>query len=159
MTTRPRWLSDSEMRAWLGYRRMRNLLDPRIDRDLQTMSELSEQDYDVLSHLSSIDGHRARLTELSARLRWSRSRLSHHLGRMEKRDLVTREVDPADGRGAVVALTDTGRTAIETAAPGHVASVRRHFIDLLSPEQIEVLGDIAETVLSRLRTEDPPPGG
>lgn len=156
--TNVRWLSDAEMRAWLGYRRMRNLLDPCIDRDLQDTANLSEQDYDVLSHLSDIDGHRVRLTELSARLRWSRSRLSHHLSRMEKRRLVARETAPGDGRGAVVVLTATGHAAIVAAAPGHVASVRRHFIDLLTAEQVRVLGDIADTVLDGLRAEAAEPG-
>ncbi|MFC7644550.1 hypothetical protein ACFQX6_30495 [Streptosporangium lutulentum] len=40
--------------------------------------------------------------------------------------------------------------AIEAAAPDHVESVRRHLIDLLTREQIEVLGDISDTVLTKL---------
>lgn len=145
--TEPRWLSDTEMRAWLGYRRMRRLLDLRINRDLAADAGLSEQDYDVLSILSELPDPAIRVGELSERLLWTRSGLSRHLGRMEQRGLVTREDDPDDARGTVVALTETGRGAIRDAAPGHVDSVRRHLIDRLTPAELRALGDIAEKVL------------
>jgi DNA-binding MarR family transcriptional regulator len=157
------WLDDAEMRAWLGYRRMRLLLDLQVSRDLAENSRLSEADYDVLSNLSGTDGHRQRLSELSAHMRWSKSRLSHHLTRMQQRGLVTREDHPSDGRGAVIMLTDAGWQAIRDAAPRHVESVRRHFIDRLTDEQIRVLGDIADAVVEHLddvptRPASPAPG-
>ncbi|CAM3174747.1 MarR family winged helix-turn-helix transcriptional regulator [Stackebrandtia soli] len=150
MNDAPRWLDDDEMRAWLGYRRMRQLLDARIDKDLADEARLSGRDYDVMSQLGDDPDSRVRVGDLSAALRWSRSRLSHHLTRMETRGLVRREDDPEDGRGAWIALTDAGRASLVAAAPGHVASVRRHLIDLLTPEQVRVLGDIAEVVLPPL---------
>lgn len=138
------------MRAWLGYRRMRLLLDLQVSRDLAEDSGLSDADYDVLSNLSETEGHRLRLSELSAHMRWSKSRLSHHLTRMQQRGLVTREEHPSDGRGAVIVLTGDGWRAIRSAAPKHVESVRRHFIDRLTDEQIRVLGDIADAVVGHL---------
>jgi DNA-binding MarR family transcriptional regulator len=139
------------MRAWLGYRRMRLLLDLQISRDLAENSGLSEADYDVLSNLSERDGQRMRLSELSAHMLWSKSRLSHHVTRMQQRGLVDRQECPSDERGAVLVLTKAGRQAIRTAAPPHVESVRQHFIDLLSDEQIQVLGDIADTIVNHHR--------
>jgi DNA-binding MarR family transcriptional regulator len=59
--------------------------------------------------------------------------------------------DEADARGAFVVLTDAGWKAIKAAAPGHVESVREHFIDLLTAEEIRVLGDISERVVEHLR--------
>lgn len=153
----PRWLDPAEDRAWRGYRRMRALLDLQVNRDLARDAGLSEPDYDVLSNLSETEGHRWRLSDLAARMLWSKSRLSHHLTRMQQRGLVTREDCPEDGRGAVVVLTDGGLRAIQAAAPDHVASVRRHLIDLLSSDQIAVLGDITETVLGHLATQDQQP--
>jgi DNA-binding MarR family transcriptional regulator len=143
------------MRAWLGYRRMRLLLDLQVSRDLAEDSGLS--DYDVLSNLSETDGHRLRLSELSAHMRWSKSRLSHHLTRMQQRGLVRRQEHPSDGRGAVIVLTGEGWRAIRSAAPKHVESVRRHFIDRLTDEQIRVLGDIADAVVGHL--DNAPAGG
>jgi DNA-binding MarR family transcriptional regulator len=145
-----RWLTDAEMRAWLGYRRMFLLLNAAVNRDLARDSGLSEPDYDVLSNLSSAPDHRGRLSELAARMLWSQSRLSHHISRMEQRGLVRREDCESDARGSVIVLTKQGLRTIEKAAPHHVESVRRHIIDALSPEQIKALGDITETVVSHL---------
>ncbi|NUW35034.1 winged helix-turn-helix transcriptional regulator [Nonomuraea sp. SMC257] len=150
----PRWLDDDEFRAWIGYRRMRLLLDAQVNQDLTRESGLSAPDYDVLSALTSSEGHRRRLTELADRMLWSKSRLSRHIGRMEQRGLVAREGCETDARGSVIVLTEQGLRTIQEAAPGHVASVRRHLIDLLSPEQIDVLGTIAETVLARLAPDE-----
>jgi DNA-binding MarR family transcriptional regulator len=149
----PRWLDDAEDRAWRGYRRMRTLLHARILRDLAGEAGLSGPDYDVLSHVSESPGHRARLGELAERMAWSRSRLSHHLTRMERRGLVTRQDCPSDGRGAFVVLTDAGLRVIQAAAPGHVASVRRNFIDLLSSEQLDALTRITDTVVGHLTAD------
>lgn len=145
-----RWLDESEMRAWLGYRRMHLLLNARVNRDLARDSGLSEPDYDVLSNLSAAADRRGRLSELATRMLWSQSRLSHHISRMEQRGLVAREECESDGRGSVIALTTHGLRTLQKAAPEHVMSVRRHVIDLLTPEQIEALGDISETVVAHL---------
>jgi DNA-binding MarR family transcriptional regulator len=151
----PCWLDQAEDRAWRGYLRMRTLLHARILRDLAREAGLSGPDYDVLSHVSESPGHRARLGELAERMAWSRSRLSHHLTRMERRGLVTRQDCPSDGRGAFVVLTEAGFQVIQAAAPGHVASVRRHFIDLLSRDQLEALTRITDTVVGHLAQDQP----
>ncbi|GAA1596177.1 MarR family transcriptional regulator [Actinomadura kijaniata] len=150
MTSEPRWLDEAEYRAWLGYRRMRLLLDAQVSRDLAADSGLSMPDYDVLSALSEAPDHRWRLTRLADRMLWSKSRLSRHVARMEQRGLVRREECPDDGRGAAIALTGEGLRAIREAAPDHVGSVRRHFIDLLTPEQVAALAGIAGVVLDHL---------
>jgi DNA-binding MarR family transcriptional regulator len=148
------WLDEREARAWRGYRRMRALLDLQIARDLARDSGLSDADYDVLSDLSDTPGHRLRLIELAHQMLWSKSRLSHHIDRMERRGLVRREADPNASRGVVVALTSGGLRTITTAAPHHVESVRRHFIDLLTARQIDALGDTAARVVRHLNALD-----
>ncbi|GIF71047.1 MarR family winged helix-turn-helix transcriptional regulator [Asanoa siamensis] len=151
-----RWLTDDEMRAWLGYRRLRTLLDLQITRDLAADSGLSDADYDVLSTLGDAPAHRMRLGELAASIRWSVSRLSHHVSRMHQRGLVTRDDCETDGRGATVVLTDAGWATIQAAATRHVASVRRHFIDLLDPADLAALTTIAGKVLTHLDEVTPP---
>lgn len=149
----PRWLDEREQRAWRGYRRMRRLLDLELSRQLMRDAGLSEPDYDVLSDLSETPDQRLRLSELADRMLWSRSRLSHHLSRMQQRGLVRREECATDGRGSVVVLTPEGRRAIEAAAPGHVAAVRRHLIDLLTPDEIAALDALTHRVIARLTTD------
>jgi len=96
-----------------------------------------------------------RLSELAASMQWSASRLSHHVSRMEQRGLVVRTDCDSDGRGAFVVLTPAGYVAIEQAAPGHVASVRRHLIDLLTPEQLAALTDIGENIIDHFGEQRP----
>ncbi|MFG2233208.1 MarR family winged helix-turn-helix transcriptional regulator [Streptomyces sp. NPDC048723] len=146
----PRWLTESEQDAWYAWRRMFPLVNAEIARDLTQDSGLSEADYDVLSVLGSTNGHRMRISALAELMRWSRSRLSHQLTRMEQRGVVRREEVATDGRGAEVVLTDAGVTMITEAAPLHVESVRRHLIDALTPEQLRTLAEVGETLHERL---------
>ncbi|MEU7175730.1 MULTISPECIES: MarR family winged helix-turn-helix transcriptional regulator [Micromonospora] len=146
----PRWLDEQENRAWRGYRRMRRLLDLELARELMQDAGLSEPDYDVLSDLSETPEQRLRLSELADRMLWSRSRLSHHISRMQQRGLVSREECATDGRGSVVVLTPAGRRAVEAAAPGHVAAVRRHLIDRLTPAEVAALGTLSQRVIDHL---------
>lgn len=145
-----RWLTSAEYRAWIGYRRMRARLELQLARDLATDSGLSGPDYDVLSTVSDAAGRRMRLSDLAARMLWSKSRLSHQITRMQQRGLVSREKCAEDGRGSFVGLTRAGWQAIQAAAPPHVASVREHFIDLLTAGEIDTLAAISEKVLRHL---------
>jgi len=150
-----RWLTAPQERAWRRYRRMRTLLDLQIARDLNKDSGLSETDYDVLSTLSEKPEGRWRARDLAAQLLWSTSRLAHHVGRMEQRGLVARQPCPGDARGALFSLTEQGRAALDQAAPLHVASVRRHIIDLLTPGEIAALDTIAGKVITHLAGQLP----
>jgi DNA-binding MarR family transcriptional regulator len=145
-----RWLTAREERAWRGYTRMQAQLSARLHRNLLRSTGLSLPDYEVLVHLSEAPEGRLRSFQLSAALQWEKSRLSHHLRRMQARDLVTRQECRTDGRGAFVVITPAGRAAIEAAAPAHVADVRGAVIDVLTPAQLDALAEISEAVLRRL---------
>jgi DNA-binding MarR family transcriptional regulator len=145
-----RWLTAPQQRAWRRYRRMRALLDLQIARDLSQDSGLSEADYDVLSTLSESPDGRWRAGDLAARLLWSTSRLAHHVGRMEHRGLIARQSSADDGRAALISLTDHGWATLKEAAPLHVASVRRHMMDLLTAGEAATLSTIAGKVISHL---------
>jgi DNA-binding MarR family transcriptional regulator len=153
-TTEPRWLDEREARAWRGYTRMRIELEAALNRHLARRSGLSHADYAVLVELSEAPAGRLRAFQLGRALRWEKSRLSHHLKRMETRGLVCREDCAEDGRGSEVALTADGRVAIEAAAPAHVEDVRRLMIDHLTPQQLENLAATAESVLAALAAEE-----
>ncbi|TQS43658.1 MarR family winged helix-turn-helix transcriptional regulator [Cryptosporangium phraense] len=148
--TDTRWLDADEQRAWRRYLRMQSELTAHLARQLQTESELSLADFEVLVNLTDVPEGRLRVTELAKALQWEKSRLSHHFARMEKRGLVVREDCPSDARGAFVVLTPAGRSAIEAAAPGHVETVRRLMFDGLTHEQVEALTTIADVVLARI---------
>ncbi|MYQ75834.1 MULTISPECIES: MarR family winged helix-turn-helix transcriptional regulator [unclassified Streptomyces] len=136
------WLTPDEERDWRAYLRMVTAVQGRTARDLAALG-LSEPDYEVLSTLSERTDGTSTLHEQATKMGWSRSRLSRHASRMEARDLIRRAPDPADGRGCLLALTPTGRQTLREAAPHHVASVRRHFVGRLTPEELTALGHIA----------------
>ncbi|MDQ3931731.1 MAG: MarR family transcriptional regulator [Actinomycetota bacterium] len=145
-----RWLNEREERAWRALQFMQMRLTSRLARDLAATSELSYPDYLVLVTLTDRPDGRTRLHELAADLGWEKSRLSHQVARMGERGLVTREKCDHDRRGAYVVVTARGRKAIEAAAPRHVETVRRLFIDQLTPQQLDTIGAAAETVLAAL---------
>lgn len=145
----PRWLNDQERTAWRNLSLMHLQLNAVLGRELGS-DGLSLPDYLVLADLSDRADGRARLVELGRDLGWEKSRISHHITRMAARGLVAREPCPSDQRGWFVAMTPAGRAAIAAAAPGHVAAVRRHFVDLLTPEQLATVDAVARTVLDHL---------
>ena len=146
----PHWLDPDEQHAWRVYLRMQSRLQRRLSQQLQRDSGLSDADFEVLVNLSEAEDGRLRAFELGDELQWEKSRLSHHLTRMERRSLVAREECLTDARGAFVRITEQGRASIEHAAPMHVAEVRARFIDVLSPAQLRALDEICETVLAAL---------
>lgn len=121
-----------------------------LNRKLQVDGGLSLSDFAVLVALTDREAEQIRVVELADELRWEKSRLSHQLGRMEKRDLIERYRCATDARGSFVALSAQGRSAIEEAAPQHVATVRDLVFDRLTEEQIDALLTISQTVQARL---------
>jgi DNA-binding MarR family transcriptional regulator len=148
-----RWLDEREARAWRALQSMQMRLEAALGRQLADDSELSLSDYAVLVSLTDRPDGRLRLFELGQQIGWEKSRLSHHVARMAGRGLVKKEVCASDRRGAFVVVTNSGRKAIETAAPGHVAEVRRLVVDRLSADQLDAIANAAETVLAALETE------
>lgn len=145
-----RWLDEREQATWRSYLRMQSRLHAELHRRLQAESGLSLADFDVLVALTDRPDERARVLELATSLDWEKSRLSHHLARMQKRGLIGREECDDDGRGNYVVLTADGRAAIDAAAPGHVETVRELVFDALPADDLAALGRIAEAVLARV---------
>jgi DNA-binding MarR family transcriptional regulator len=155
MTGTP-WLSPDEQRLWRAWLALGSGLSAALHRDLQADAGLSLPDFDVLVRLTDTEDGRVRVSELARALGWERSRLSHHVTRMERRGLVARDDCVDDGRGAFVVLTDSGRAAIEEAAPHHVRTVRRLFVDELSADEVAMLGPVLERLLARVAADGPP---
>jgi DNA-binding MarR family transcriptional regulator len=154
MTSDTPWLSDREERTWRGWLRLHAELSTTLQRELHDDAGLSMPDYEVLVNLTDSPDGRIRVTDLARMLFWERSRVSHHVTRMQRRGLVERVECPDDGRGAFIAVTPAGRTAIEQAAPGHVRSVRRLVFDGLSPDEVDGLGAVVDKLLARIDLAD-----
>jgi DNA-binding MarR family transcriptional regulator len=148
-----RRLTSGELAIW------RSLLDTTAElrrvlgAQLQD-SGLSPADYQVLLALTEADGRRLRSSQLAASIDWERSRLSHHLGRMERRGLIGRGDCTTDNRGAVVSLTEDGAQIFRCASAPHLRAIKRHFADALTPEQFEALAGILQALQDHLNAAE-----
>ncbi|MEA3078146.1 MAG: hypothetical protein QOF60_3054 [Actinomycetota bacterium] len=145
-----RWLDEREAHLWRTWLRLNQELLGILEDQINREGGLSGADYAVLVPLSAAPDGMLRARELGREILWDRSRLSHQLGRMEKRGLVVREECVEDARGAMVRMTDAGRAAIKRAAPGHVAATRRHFFDHLSDKEVDQLTAVLDRILANL---------
>jgi DNA-binding MarR family transcriptional regulator len=154
-----RWLDDDEQAAWRAFLAMTHGLFAQLELDLQRDSGLSHADYQVLVQLSEAPERRLRMSELALSTDSSRSRLTHAVARLEERGWVRRERCDTDRRGANAVLTEAGFAVLESAAPDHVESVRRHLFDQLEPSQVAQLGRISRAVAEHLVAEGAVPMG
>jgi DNA-binding MarR family transcriptional regulator len=152
----PRWLDNRQAAVWQAYIHMNQHLYTTLEDQLTRDAGLSGADYKVLVPLSETPGGVLRARELCTEIGWDRSRLSHHVSRMEKRGLVAREECTADARGLMLRLTSSGRKAIQGAAPKHAESVQRYFFDLLSDEELTTLVSVFDRVLENLKRREQP---
>jgi DNA-binding MarR family transcriptional regulator len=147
-----KWLNPREMKAWRSYIiASRRLLDA-LEMDLEG-HDLSMADYEVMAQLSEAPGRRMRMSELAELAMISKSRLSHRMKVMEKAGWIKREECSEDRRGYWAVMTEKGWKAIVAAAPDHVTSVRRRFIDQLSNKDQENLTATFTTLTEELRNQ------
>jgi DNA-binding MarR family transcriptional regulator len=148
-TTR-RFPTRDELRVWRDFIEVGEAVRAELASRLQAESGLSPGDYAVLLALSEAEGTRLRSSELAAHIGWERSRVSHHLGRMERRGLIRREDCPTDSRGAEIVLTPYGGESFSAANRPHLRDIREVFVDALTPAQLAAAGEIAAALRSHL---------
>ncbi|MDQ4069102.1 MAG: MarR family transcriptional regulator [Actinomycetota bacterium] len=153
-----RWLTADEQRTWRAFLSAIHLLTDELDRELQRDADMPHTYYEILVALSEAPCRTLRMNQLADRCQSSRSRLSHAVSRLEEAGWVRREACPTDKRGALAVLTDKGYAALEAAAPGHVEAVRRALFDVLTPEQVEQLGQISAAIRDGLLRQGAGPG-
>jgi DNA-binding MarR family transcriptional regulator len=144
------WLTEHEMKAWLRLYAVVELLPSALDSQIRRDAGLTHFEYAALGMLSAAPEQTLRMTELATKTNATLARLSHVVRRMADRGFVDRIPCPGDGRATNVRLTDAGQRKVEAAAPGHVATVRTHVFDVLTPEQVDQLITVADAMLTRL---------
>ncbi len=125
-----------------------------LNRQLQRDSDLTLAEYRILVLLSEAPDRSLRMSELADGVLSSRSRLTHQIRRLETQRMVRRNTCLEDGRGVLAELTEEGMRRLEAAAPGHVEAVHRNFIDLLNPDQLEVVGEVFARVDHEIGNSD-----
>jgi DNA-binding MarR family transcriptional regulator len=142
------WLDDDEQKAWRSYLLMNRTLETHLERHLQRDFGLSKSDFEILVNLSESESGRMRAHQLGRATQWEKSRLSHHLTRMEKRGLIRKEA--CDSRYPEIVITEEGLSAIKECAPVHAARVREFFVDVFGPDRLAVLGEVADEIVGTI---------
>ncbi len=152
MASKPRWLTPAEESAWRKYivasRRLLEALDDDLSRN-----GLSLSDYEILVHLSDAQDRRLRMSDLADKTILSRSRLSHRIKYMEGKGWVERQKCATDKRGTWAVMTTKGWNSIVKAAPDHVESIRKRFIDQISKADQVNIANAFEKVEDNLRKD------
>lgn len=146
-------LTKDEELAWRTFHQMTTRLNAAVARELSHETGLSEADYEVLRALFDAPDHTLRLLALRNAVHWEKSRLSHHVARMERRGLVARRECEDDARSSFVTLTNDGHDAVREACCEHARAVRAQLLDALTPAQRAALTEISETVLAHINRE------
>jgi DNA-binding MarR family transcriptional regulator len=139
-------LSIAQQHAWLAYMRVNLHLTYEMNHQLLADSELSLNDYHVLSKLSLARGRPLRISELAAEIGWERTRASHHLRRMKTRGLIEIQAAADDARAREIVATQHGRAAFRAAAPGHAALVRDLVFSELDADSVQALAGALEQI-------------
>jgi DNA-binding MarR family transcriptional regulator len=147
-THKPKWLTASEQQAWRAFLVASQLVDERLDRQLQRDAGMPHAYYGILVGLSEAPDRSLRMSELARRLRYSQSRLTHAISSMERNGWVERRDCDTDRRGQIVGITTAGTSVLTAAAAGHAAEVRAAVFDRLSADQVGRLAEICNQIIT-----------
>ncbi|RMI08706.1 MarR family transcriptional regulator [Cellulomonas triticagri] len=124
-------------------------LDTRLAQD----SDVGHVEYQVLRWLSRTPEQALHMSRLADTASVTPSHLSRIVARLEKRGMVSRTPDPADGRYTLARLTDLGARTVADTEDAYGAAVRDLVLARLTPEQLRGLGDAAATLLGHIKPE------
>lgn len=133
-------LTEREFNIWSQWKRTFEDVFDLVIKETMPLTGLSAGDFGVLDRLTKEQDHKMRQIELSNSMGWSKSRLSHHLTRMEKRDLIIRE--PILG-GIMIVLTEQGKAQISNAQPIMAKAIKKYFLDYLNEDDYKAIERLA----------------
>jgi DNA-binding MarR family transcriptional regulator len=149
----PPSLDHREGVAWTALRAVLAAFPRSLSAQLQRAVGLSFFEYEILESLAACPDSSCRLGDLAVACHTSLSTLSRAVSRLESRELVTRRLDPVNGRYVVCELATSGSDVLATGVPGHVAQLRRLVFDALTEAQVGQLADICRVLGRTLAAE------
>lgn len=141
-----RLLTESQMRAWRAFLGASTLVSARLNHELDEAAAISMYEYEILVRLFESEAGRVRMSQLADQVSYSRSRLTHTVGRLERAGYVLRSSCPKDRRGVYAHLTQAGYEFLAQTAPIHLDGVRRHLIDRFTPSELATLTELLEKI-------------
>lgn len=141
-----RLLSEAQMRAWRAFLGASTLVSARLNHELDEAAAISMYEYEILVRLFESEAGRVRMSQLADQVSYSRSRLTHTVGRLERAGYVLRSSCPNDRRGVYAHLTKAGYEFLAQTAPIHLDGVRRHLINRFTPSELATLTELLEKI-------------
>lgn len=141
-----RLLTESQMRAWRAFLGASTLVSARLNHELDEAAAISMYEYEILVRLFESEAGRVRMSQLADQVSYSRSRLTHTVGRLERAGYVLRSSCPNDRRGVYAHLTQAGYEFLAQTAPIHLDGVRRHLINRFTPSELATLTELLEKI-------------
>lgn len=142
------WLDEDQLRAWISLSVFLEVLPMTIDTQLRDDLGVNRFEYSLLAMLSEESDGTLVMSDLAAVAFGSLSRLSHAVGRLEKRGWLSRQPGVGGRRHTTVSLTAEGRAAITEAAPKHAAHVRATVVEPLTAAELDALASIAQKLIA-----------
>lgn len=124
--------------AWESLFRAQHELFAEFLEDFEGAT-VSQAEYDVLLTVTRAPGMTCALRDVTRLMLISQPSVSRLVDKMEKRGLVIKSVDPADGRASLVTATPEGARAFRALATVHARSIAERMSVLTSAEQNELL--------------------
>ncbi len=149
-------LKPAELRAWAAFLDAQAALLRQLESELIEKEDMTLAEFDVLIQLGVAPDRRLRMTELSERVRLSRSGLTRLVDRLVQEGLVKRARCASDRRGTFATLTAAGGARLRHARPVHLQGIREHFGKRLSAAQLSALAEALEPLGRPMR---PTPAG
>jgi DNA-binding MarR family transcriptional regulator len=148
-------LADDEGAAWEGFLRAHATIMRALSGELEHADRMSLGSYEVLLHLARAPKRRLRMTELAEAVVFSPSGLTRLVERLEREGLVARIKSADDARGAYATLTDRGRARLRKATRSHLTGIRQHFLSQITPQELQILGNIWQRLLTQHAPDAP----
>lgn len=137
--------------AWESLFRAQHEIFAEISTDFEGAA-LTQSEYDVLLTVTRAPDMTARLRDVTALMLVSQPSVSRLVDRMVAHGLVTKHIDPHDGRGALVQATPEGADAFRNIARRHAVTVAARMA-VLDDEELRQLRALA----TKLRNVDAAP--
>jgi DNA-binding MarR family transcriptional regulator len=133
---------------WVSFLRAHAAITRELSAQLQRRYGLTLNDYEVLVHLSRVDGGRMRRVDLADSVLLTASGITRLLDGLEEAGFVCKETCASDRRVSYAKITEAGTAKLREAGQSHLADIDELFLSRYSGSELTTLGEL----LSRLPT-------
>jgi len=129
-------ISRDELSAYFALRAAGDRLQRAVATQLREHG-LTEAQFTVLAQLQ--DAGELRMSDLAHVVVASKNGLTYQATQLENRGLVSRRASEEDARAVLIRLEPAGAELLAQVLPGHIALVRRLFLDRVSSAELAAI--------------------